>query len=134
MKKLLLTTILVGFTASASQAFFWNSDDDDNKKGHDKDRLSIEEVFEKGDTDKDGKLSKEEFTAHHDAMKEKYMNKKGKGKGKGMKGKKEKRSADEIFTEMDADADGFVSQEEMKAHHEMRKEKREERRKERSNG
>lgn len=47
-------------------------------------------MFEKMDTDKDGKISKQEWQAHHDKM----------------------------FTELDADGDGSVTKDEMKAMHE----------------
>jgi hypothetical protein len=46
-------------------------------------------MLEKIDTDKDGKISKQEWQAHHD----------------------------ERFAELDADKDGAISQEEFKAHH-----------------
>jgi len=46
-------------------------------------------MFEKIDTDKDGKISKQEWQAHHD----------------------------EKFAELDADKDGAISQDEFKAHH-----------------
>ncbi len=46
-------------------------------------------MMEKMDTDKDGKISKQEWQAHHESM----------------------------FTQLDADKDGFVTKEEMKAHH-----------------
>lgn len=53
------------------------------------------------DTDKDGKISKAEFTAKGDKM----------------------------FAEMDKNGDGFITPDEMKAHHEAMKEKFKERRK-----
>ncbi len=46
-------------------------------------------MLEKIDTDKDGKISKQEWQAHHDLK----------------------------FTELDADKDGAISQDEFKAHH-----------------
>lgn len=52
-------------------------------------------MFQMMDTDKDGKVSKQEWQAHHDKR----------------------------FSELDADKDGFITQEEMKAHHEKMMEK-----------
>jgi hypothetical protein len=46
-------------------------------------------MLEKMDTDKDGKISKQEWQLHHEAM----------------------------FSKMDADQDGFLTKDEMKAHH-----------------
>lgn len=53
-------------------------------------------MLEKIDTDKDGKISKQEWQTHHE----------------------------QHFTELDADKDGFVTKEEMKARHEKMREKR----------
>lgn len=55
-----------------------------------KGEMKLERMFEKGDKDGDGVISKEEFLAN----------------------------AEERFTAMDADADGKVTKEEAKAHHE----------------
>ena len=73
MKKILLTTVILGMSATASQAFFWSSDNDQNKKGQN--RLSVEKVFEKYDIDTDDKLSIEEFLTHRKDVAEKRMNK-----------------------------------------------------------
>lgn len=130
MKKVLLTAIIIGMSASASQAFFWSSDDNKDRP-HWKDRPSVEKVFEKADADKDGKLSKEEFLAHKEMRMKKRMEK-GKGKfGKGFDGKKF--NPEKKFAKMDANSDGFITQEEMKVHREMRKEKRMERKGKRRN-
>ncbi len=125
MKKLLLTAVILGMSATASQAFFWGSDDGD-KNGRNKNRPSVEKVFEKWDANKDDKLSQEEFKAHREKRAERRMkrkNKNNKGKNKMMK-----LTPEEVFSKMDTNSDNFVSQEEMKDHREMRKEKREERR------
>ncbi|MHA1540639.1 MAG: hypothetical protein ACTSXL_05500 [Alphaproteobacteria bacterium] len=129
MKKILLTAVILGLSATATQAFFWSSNDSD-KNGHNKNRPSVEKVFEKWDENKDDKLSQEEFKAHHEKRVERRMNRKNKG-NKGKKNQMMKLTSAELFAKMDVNSDSFISQEEMKAHREMRREKRMERRKNR---
>ncbi len=90
MKKILAFTVL-GLVLTAPAAFADHHGDDRSGKGG---------MFERHDTNKDGKVSKEEFMNSHE----------------------------EKFKKMDADSDGYVSKEEaMKVREEM-KEKWQERR------
>ncbi len=81
---------------------------EDHEKGKDGwKRLSPAERFQKNDTNKDGFLTPAEMLAEHEAR------------------------IKEIFTRLDTDKDGKLSQDEMKKGREDRREKREDRRDER---
>ena len=87
MKKVTIFAMFLGVLAFAVHA-------DHGKGHHGKGHKGMGpmhgKMMEKMDTDKDGKISKQEWQAHHETM----------------------------FTQLDADKDGFVTKEEMKAHHE----------------
>lgn|GEM_PF-1644273 len=86
MKKITICTVILGALSFAVNA--------DHGRGHHGKRPKgmgpmQGKMLEKMDTDKDGKVSKQEWQTHHETM----------------------------FTQLDADKDGFVTKEEMKAHH-----------------
>jgi Ca2+-binding EF-hand superfamily protein len=99
MLRLLLAfaiTTVIGLGAARAQ---------ETKKPPERQRKSVEEIFKEKDTNKDGKLSKEEFLA---------------GVPEARKAAAEKR-----FAAMDTNKDGYVTPEEMKAAREKMKERRE---------
>lgn len=100
MLRLLLAfavTLVIGLGVAQAQ--------DTTKKPPQRQRKSVEERFKELDTNKDGKLSKEEFM---------------KDVPEARKAAREKR-----FEEMDTNKDGFVTLDEMKAAFEKMKERRE---------
>ncbi len=144
MKKILLTTLILGLSTSMASAFGLGMMKEKIKNMAPEQRqvlkdmspeqrqalmkMSKEErkafmqskIFKKIDLDGDEKISIEEFLTHRKDIAEKRMNKN--------KLKKMNKEPTEIFAKMDLNSDGFISQEEMTAHREMRKEKRMERR------
>lgn len=91
MKKISLLACVL-----AAGALALNADHHRGKPGKKGPGMMPGKMFEMIDTDKDGKISKQEWQTHHEQR----------------------------FTELDADKDGFVTKDEMKAHHEMMREKR----------
>lgn len=78
-----------------SPAAFAGSKDGEHKPHHERGEKMLEKMFEKGDLDKDGAISKEEFMT----------------------------GAEERFAKMDLDGDGKVTKEEAKEGHEKMREK-----------
>lgn len=100
MKKLTLTTLSLIATLAAGSALA-EEHGTPPKDGHHKGMH--EHMFKKTDSNGDGAISKEEWTA----------------------------KGDQMFKEIDANADGKLAHEEMKAHHEKKREAWKERREER---
>lgn len=99
MKKLLTLSLLA--TLASGAAFASNHEGEGHKdKGYK--GKKIEKMIEKMDTNKDGEISKDEFTAHHEKK----------------------------FNEMDTNKDGKVSKQEGEEFYKAMKEKREKMKKE----
>lgn len=86
-----------------------------------------QKLFSSSDTDGSGSLSKDELSTGMQAMRKQQPPPGGMGGGPGgpggaggAKGTKEAKSVDDIFTEMDTDGSGEVSEEEMTAFDEAR--------------
>lgn len=97
-----------------------------------KNRPSVEKVFEKADANKDQKLSLKEFKKHAKARKAQREKRRSEMKNGQKSFNKKKLKPAQKFKKIDTNKDGFITQDELKAHRKMRKEKRSERRKSRN--
>jgi hypothetical protein len=101
LRKLLLLAVFLPFAVVAT-ADDTKPESKDKGKGIDKGKM-----FEKMDTNADGKLSKDEVTKGIEGIKERLNDKGGKAGQLA-----EKIDADKIFEKLDADKDGSISKDE----------------------
>jgi hypothetical protein len=124
MRKILCALVLSSLMVLCSTSTRAGDDEDTPKKKRFKGKFGgklegkrLNKMFEKMDTDGDGKISKEEFKKFFTQARQ------GKGKGQG-KGKRRGQFADRLFAKLDTNGDGYLSKDELKKLPEMRRQAR----------